>query len=259
VAEGEPVVIPRLRTDVNVTVDGIVAHVEVRQRFRNPSEQWAEGIYAFPVPAAARVERISTVQDGKLVSDVRRKVRSQQLYDSVRAGAAQRLGSNASSGSLFRAPIADIAPRATVDITLGYVQILDHSLDRHQLRVPLAANLQPIPDLSVEGDLLTTPATADGWLQIADVATPARQKVAGGQALSVRVRIDASAPVTAIISRHHAIQVTQGTPATITASTEQAAADEDFVLEWSPDTRQTRMPLARAEHSGARLLPISTR
>jgi Ca-activated chloride channel family protein len=259
VADGEPVVIPQLRTDVNVTVDGIVARVEVRQRFRNPSDQWAEGIYAFPVPANASVERISTVQDGKLVSDVRRKVGSQRLYDSARAGSSQQPSSKASSRSLFRAPIADIAPRATVDITLGYVQIIDHSLDRHRLRVPLAANLQPLPDLSVEGELSATPATADGWLQIAEVAAPARQSDSGGQAVSVSVRIDSGGPLTAITSRHHAVQVTAGTPATITTRTERAAADEDFVLEWSPDPRQTRLPLARAAEGGTRLLPIAMR
>ena len=259
VAEGEAVVIPQLRTDVSVTVDGIIAHVEVRQRFRNPSDQWAEGIYAFPLPANASVERISTVQDGKLLSDVRRKVGTQRLYDSSRTSGARQLTGQARR-TLFRAPIADIAPRSTLEISFGYVQILDHSLDRHRLRVPLAANRAPLPDLSVEGELPVTQQVAEDWLQIADVSAPRPSSNSGAQAVSVRVQIQAGVPVAAITSRHHPIRVHPGTPATVTTTSERAAAEADFVLEWSPQTRPTRrLPLARAAEGGTHLLPISNK
>jgi len=270
VAEGEPVEIPRLRTDVQVDVNGIVARVELRQRFRNPSEQWAEGIYAFPLPANAAIERISTAQDGKLLGDARRKVNAQQLYDRARGG-AQQLSARPRAPSLFRAPIADIAPRATLEITITYVQILDHRLDRQRLRVPLAANQGPLPDLSVEDGWLEAAAEDGGWVQMADrargtnaemqtVALPRMQTVTlrRMQTVTLRVNIDAGLPLAGVISRHHEILVTGRERTTVITSSERAAADADFELEWGPDARKLqRMPLARATPDSARLLPIS--
>jgi Ca-activated chloride channel family protein len=258
VAEGEPVPIPRLRSDVKVEVNGIVARIELTQRFRNPSDQWAEGIYAFPVPANAGVERISAVQDGKLISDVRRKVHPQQLYDTGRSGMhvlSAKSGARSRAAALLRAPIADIAPGATVEITIGYLQVLDHGLDRQRLRIPLAANHGPIPDLSVEAALPAAPASDSGWLQMSNASA---RSSATTQPVHVRVSIDAGFPIAGISSRYHAIQVLSGERSTITSSSEHASAEHDFELQWQPDARQlSRMPLARAAQD-TRLLSIST-
>jgi Ca-activated chloride channel family protein len=265
VADGEPVQIPRLRSDVKVEVDGIVAHIELRQRFRNPSDQWAEGIYAFPIPANAGIERISTVQDGRLVSDVRRRVHPQQLYQGAHAGMQQMsTGSPGRSvgqprrASLFRAPIADIAPRAMVDITIAYVQMLDHGLDRQRLRIPLAINLGPIPDLGVEDVALNMLASDSGWLPISNKST--RRSSGATQPVNVRVSIDAGFAIAGVTSRHHAIEVIGGERSTITCSSEHASAEHDFELEWGPDAQQLpRMPLARIPEASAQLLPISSK
>jgi Ca-activated chloride channel family protein len=261
VAEGEPVQIPRLRSDVKVEVNGIVARIELTQRFRNPSAQWAEGIYAFPVPANAGVERISAVQDGKLISDVRRTVHPQQLYDAARSG-LQRLsaksGARSQAASLLRAPIPDIAPHATLEITISYLQVLDHGLDRQRLRIPLGANRGPIPDLSVENGVLEAPASGSGWLQMSNAS--AQRSSETTQAVDVRVSIDAGFPIAGVSSRYHAIQVLSGERSTITSSSERASAEHDFELEWEPDARQlSRMPLARAPAEDTRLLAISVK
>jgi Ca-activated chloride channel family protein len=259
VAEGEPVQIPRLHSDVKVEVNGIVARIELTQRFRNPSDQWAEGIYAFPVPANAGVERISAAQDGKLISEVRRKVHPQQLYDTGRSGIqllSAKSGARSQAASLLRAPIADIAPRATVAITISYLQVLGHGLDRQRLRIPLAANRGPIPDLSVEDGLLQAPASDSGWLQMSDAS--ARRSAETTQPVNVRVSIDAGFPIAGVSSRYHAIQVLRGERATVTSSSERASAEHDFELEWEPDAHQlSRMPLARTPAENARLLSIS--
>lgn len=254
VAEGEPVEIPRLRTDVKVDVKGIVARVELRQHFRNPSEQWAEGIYAFPLPANAAIERMTTVQDGKLVSDARRKVTAKQLYDGARDG-MQQMSLRRRGQSLFKTTLPEIAPRATLEVTITYLQVIDHVLDRQRLRVPLATNQGPIPDLSIANG----PDGTDGdtWVHIADV--PQRRSTARAtQAVSLRVNLDAGVPVAEVISRNHQILVSGRERATVTTISERAAADADFELEWSPDARQVqRMPLARAAQDTGRLLPIS--
>ena len=45
-----------LKTDVSFDVSGIIARATVKQRFRNTSSMWAEGIYVFPLPENAAVD-----------------------------------------------------------------------------------------------------------------------------------------------------------------------------------------------------------
>ena len=42
-----------LNTDVDMKVSGLVARVSVRQKFRNTSKEWVEGVYVFPLPDSA--------------------------------------------------------------------------------------------------------------------------------------------------------------------------------------------------------------
>src|SRR5258705_13986451 len=46
---------PRLRTDVSIAVTGTIARARITQLFENPSDQWVEGVYVFPLPADAGV------------------------------------------------------------------------------------------------------------------------------------------------------------------------------------------------------------
>src|SRR5690606_32940324 len=39
-----------LGTDVQIEVEGMLARVILRQHFHNPSSEWAEGEYLFPLP-----------------------------------------------------------------------------------------------------------------------------------------------------------------------------------------------------------------
>lgn len=41
---------PVLTTDVEMRVTGVILRATVRQEFANPSSEWAEGVYVFPLP-----------------------------------------------------------------------------------------------------------------------------------------------------------------------------------------------------------------
>ena len=49
---------PILKTDVDITVTGMIARATVKQRFRNPDDAWKEGIYVFPLPENAAVDHL---------------------------------------------------------------------------------------------------------------------------------------------------------------------------------------------------------
>jgi Ca-activated chloride channel homolog len=49
---------PLLGTEVEMRVTGIVVRALVRQYFENPSTEWAEGVYVFPLPEDAAVDHL---------------------------------------------------------------------------------------------------------------------------------------------------------------------------------------------------------
>jgi Ca-activated chloride channel homolog len=50
--------VPTLDTDVQIQVSGLVARVRVSQSFRNPSADWLNGIYVFPLPEDSAVDHL---------------------------------------------------------------------------------------------------------------------------------------------------------------------------------------------------------
>jgi Ca-activated chloride channel homolog len=49
---------PRVHTDIDMTVSGIIARVQVTQQFQNPGDRWVEGVYAFPLPENSAVNQL---------------------------------------------------------------------------------------------------------------------------------------------------------------------------------------------------------
>ena len=53
-----PVPAPLLNTTVTMTISGQIARTTVSQEFTNPSSEWAEGVYVFPLPEQAAVDHL---------------------------------------------------------------------------------------------------------------------------------------------------------------------------------------------------------
>ena len=72
-------------TDIQIDVTGLVARVEITQQFNNSSSQWAEGIYRFPLPQGAAVDRMR-VKVGKriLEGEIQEKEHARRTYEKAR-------------------------------------------------------------------------------------------------------------------------------------------------------------------------------
>ena len=63
-----------LNTKVEMKINGLVARVSVRQEFRNEGTEWTEGIYVFPLPDRAAVDRMRMyIGDRFIVGEIREK------------------------------------------------------------------------------------------------------------------------------------------------------------------------------------------
>ena len=81
IGEGYATAMP-LDTNVNITVNGLVARVSVMQEFRNEGSEWAEGIYVFPLPDEAAVDHMRLyVGDRFIEGEIREKEQARKEYE----------------------------------------------------------------------------------------------------------------------------------------------------------------------------------
>lgn len=78
---------PVLGTDVELRVTGLVARAVVRQRFTNPSGEWAEGIYVFPLPEDAAVDHLKMRVGDRLIEGVvQERMAAKTAYETAKRG-----------------------------------------------------------------------------------------------------------------------------------------------------------------------------
>src|SRR5882724_5214727 len=71
-----------LFTDVHIDVAGMTARTRVTQRFANPTTDWREGVYVFPLPEKAAVDHL-TMQIGERVIEgqINERQEAKRTYD----------------------------------------------------------------------------------------------------------------------------------------------------------------------------------
>jgi Ca-activated chloride channel homolog len=255
VADGDAMEVPRVRTEVRVEVTGAIAHVEVRQRFRNPSELWAGAVYAFPLPQNAVLDHLRTEVNQRVQNEPRRQVDARQLYAQARNTTAD-LTAASSQGLLVQAPLAEISPHAVIDVTISYLQVIEHHSMRHHLRVPLAANPGPSVDLDLQEKWPGSPAQDISFMRLSQMPPPTAELPQTPE-VSVQVSI-AAGRVTEVSSLNHLVSVTgtnQGVVITSTAS----EGHRDFELTWLPATSGVHSLTPESDPTGdqATALPFS--
>ena len=77
---------PVVSTDIRIDVTGPIARTVMTQRFRNPSDGWVEGVYAFPLPEDAAVDTLRMrVGDRFIEGRIEEKIAAQEIYEDAKA------------------------------------------------------------------------------------------------------------------------------------------------------------------------------
>ncbi|MEJ2539953.1 MAG: VIT domain-containing protein [Gemmatimonadota bacterium] len=127
--------VSRVGSQVEVSVDGRVALVEVTEWFRNDGPRVAEGHYLYPLPGEAVFQGFSLFQgEEELRGEVMDADRARSIYQEiVRRRADPALLELAGQG-LIRARVFPIEPGQERKVTLRYTQLLNRAGNALQLR-----------------------------------------------------------------------------------------------------------------------------
>ena len=158
---GVPVPAPLLSTDVHMDVSGMVARVQVRQRFVNPTAQWREAVYVFPLPDKAAVDHL-TIHIGERVIEgqIKERAEARRTYENAKAEGRKTTLVEHERPNMFTTSVANIGPGEEIVVALEYQEALRYDDGSFRLRFPLAIAPRYIPGAPAE-----TTGAGRGWSQ----------------------------------------------------------------------------------------------
>ncbi|SNY91531.1 Ca-activated chloride channel family protein [Cohaesibacter sp. ES.047] len=246
--EGRYIEAPKVATDIKLDITGPVARAVVTQKFANPSDAWLEGVYVFPLPDNAAVDRMKMKIGERLIEGIiKPKEEARQIYET-----AKREGKKASlleqhRPNLFTNAVANIGPGESITIQIEYQQTIPRKNDEFSLRVPLVVAprynptnlpLKPVMDLEAnQSESMTgwgnTDPVPDRKAITAPVLDPEKHPKTNPVTLSVDLK--PGFPIENVVSHYHDVTITPGEDnrVTLTLGKDAVPADKDFQLTWT--------------------------
>ena len=225
-----------LNTEVDLQISGLLARVSVRQEFHNDGPDWVEGIYVFPLPDGAAVDRMRLhIGERFIEADVKEKEDAQKTYS-----AAKQAGKKASlveqqRANLFATSVANVAPGERVVVEIEYLEDLRYEDGRFSLRFPMTLTPryipgQELPDRQGNGWSADTDRVPD-----ASLVTPPMVTASRAHKVALTAIIAAGMPLDIITSRYHPVTVTeQDGRYAVKLDSGTVPMDHDFELVWQP-------------------------
>ena len=242
---GETFAVLRQTTDVIIRVSGIVARATVRQTFRNPHNEWYEGIYVFPLPENAAVDHLKMRIGSRVVEGViKERAAAKAAYEQAKAGGQRAALLEQERPNLFTSSVANIGPRDEITVELEYQQTLRYDNGRFSLRFPTVITPRYNP-----GNVRVAGVAGSGWGVNTEVVSDAARitpplPLTGSldeplNPLTLKVLLDAGLPLAAVNSAYHKINVkTLDAQRHEVELDSQTWATRDFELLWTPMATQ---------------------
>ena len=237
-----------LETDVDIDVSGMIARAQVRQRFSNTGDVWAEGIYVFPLPENAAVDHFRLTIGARVIEGrIRERSEARAAYETAKSEGRRAGLMEQHRPNVFTTSLANIAPGEAITVEIEYQQMLDFADGGYRLRFPLVAG----PRYRAASDGSTDQSGAGDFETV--IAESAVNPV------YIQVSLDAGLPVEDLHSSYHAIDIRQTDVHRYSiALAGEAVTDRDFELTWRPAPgHEPRAVAFRQSHDGHEYLLLS--
>jgi Ca-activated chloride channel family protein len=238
-----------LNTDVNITVNGLVARVSVMQEFKNDGVEWVEGSYVFPLPNKAAVDHMRLyIGDRYIEGEIQEKEQARKAYEQAKQAGKKTSLVEQQRANLFTTSVANIAPGETVIVEIEYMEDVRFENGVFSLRYPMTLTPRYIPGQALPDKV------GSGWSSDTDEVSDASQitppMVAASRAhkVSLKASVNAGMPLEIIASRYHPVNVTEANGHyAVTLAGNRVPMDHDFELLWRPVPSSSPRAMAFSE------------
>ena len=105
----------RLGIDVDLTVSGPTIRARVTQLFRNPTKDWMEATYVYPLPEGGAIDTLKmVVGDRVIVGDIKERQQARVIYEQARQNGQKAALTEQERPNIFTNSVANIGPGETV-------------------------------------------------------------------------------------------------------------------------------------------------
>ncbi len=240
----------RLGIDVDLSVSGPTMRARVTQIFRNPTNDWVEATYMYPLPQGGAVDTLKLViGDRVVVGDIKERAQARAIYEQAKQAGQKAALTEQQRPNIFTNAVANIGPGETVLVQIEYQEPVHQNGSDFSLRIPMVVGprYNPAPivqtvDLRQDGG---------GWGTAASDPVPDRDRItqpvldpakhAPVNPTTITVRLQAGFPLGDVTSQHHRVKIDSPDSATrvITLADGAVPADRDFELSWKPAAETT--------------------
>ncbi len=231
----------RMNTDASMKISGLVARVSVRQSFRNDGSEWVEGIYVFPLPDTAAVDRLRMhIGERFIEGEIREKEQAKKEYEQAKQEGKKASLVEQERPNLFTTSVANIGPGETVTVEIEYLETLRYEEGTFSMRFPVTMTPRYIPGTPLKE------RRGSGWsadttrVDDASRVTPPVVAQSAAHQLTLTVDLNAGMPLEIVASRYHPIKVSavggngKSGRYRVALADSSAPMDHDFELIWRP-------------------------
>ena len=227
---------PLLFTDVHMDITGMTVRVQVKQRFANPTAEWREGVYVFPLPERAAVDHLH-MQIGERVIEglIKERSEARRTYEVAKTDGRKTTLVEQERPNMFTTSVANIGPNEEIVVAIEYQETLRYDDGSFNLRFPLAITPRYIPGAALADSSTSGTTGGFGWAaatqQVLDAAriTPPLANRQEGYVNPVTITNRAPASRAAGTPPHFVLKALQRSvrhPAPIRAPTGEAEPQE---------------------------------
>jgi Ca-activated chloride channel family protein len=251
----------RLGIDVDLTVSGPTVRARVTQVFRNPTQNWVEAVYVYPLPSGGAVDTLKMViGDRVIVGDIKERQQARILYEQAARNGQKAALTEQERPNIFTNSVANIGPGETVLVQIEYQEPVQQNGNEFSLRLPMVIGPRYNPAPVVQS--VDFRPDGGGWGASKSDPVPDRDRISP-QVLdpatnppvnptSITVRLQAGFPLGEVKSHHHAIKTESPDNDTriIRLAEGPVPADRDFELTWKPAAEKAPSVGLFREHVG---------
>jgi len=255
----------RLGIDVDVTVSGPTLRTRVTQIFRNPTKDWVEATYVYPLASDGAVDTLKmVVGDRVIVGDIRERQQARVIYEQARRNGQKAALTEQERPNIFTNSVANIGPGETVLVQIEYQEPVHQSGNEYSLRVPLVVGPRYNPAPIVQS--VDFRNDGSGWGATHSDPVPDRDRIsspvldpAKNPAASVpvnpttiTVHLKAGFALGEVKSHYHNVKIESpdSTTRVVTLADGTVPADRDFELTWKPVAEKAPSVGLFREHVG---------
>jgi Ca-activated chloride channel homolog len=231
-------VLPELITNVDISIDGMVATTIVNQVFTNPTFEPIEAIYVFPLSNNAVVNDMKMIINNRFIQgEIKEKQEAKIIYEKAKQSGKRASLTEQQRPNIFTNSVANIMPGDTIIVQLSMVETIDFEDNTFKYRFPMVVAPRFIPGDEVTG------YTGNGWAMDTNIVPDASKitppitppNMRSGSRLSLFVHLNAGLLLSSVKCRSHDIekQFKDVGKYEIILSDGDVIPNKDFVLDYT--------------------------